>query len=119
MNLLKLNDSKMEFLEFHPSSAATVKSESSFSIGNDVIAPTHTTKNLGVVLDDCFLMSEHITATCRSVNFQLFRLSRIRRYLSPDALKMAVHSLIASKLDYCKAYLWDFQRPRSTNFNIL
>ena len=50
-------------------------------------------------------MSEHITATCRSANFQLYRLSRIRRYLSPDALKMAVHLLIASKLDYCNSVL--------------
>ncbi len=59
LNFLKLNDSKTEFLEFHPSHSST-HTESSFSIGTDV----HTAKNLGVVLDDRLSLSMNILLPC-------------------------------------------------------
>ncbi len=116
LNLLKLNDSKTEFLEFHPSPHSSAQIESSFSIGTDIITPTHTANNLGVVLDDRLFLDEHITATCKAANFQLYRLSRIKKFLSPDALKMAVHSLIASKLDYCNSVLVRLLRTQIHKF---
>ena len=50
-------------------------------------------------------MASHITATGRAANYQLHCLSRIKRYLTPDALKVAGHALISSKLDYCNSLL--------------
>ncbi len=53
---------------------------------------------------------------CKAVNFLLYRLSRIRKFLSPDALKTAVHSLIASKLDYCNSVLVGLPRTQINKF---
>ncbi len=50
-------------------------------------------------------MLAHITATCKAANFNLYCLSRIKKYLSPQALKTAVHVLISSRIDYCNSLL--------------
>ncbi len=46
-----------------------------------------------------------MTSICKSANYQLYRLSRIKKYLTPAALKTAVHALVSSKLDYCNGLL--------------
>ena len=33
------------------------------------------------------------------------RLSRIRKYLTPDVLHIAAHALISSRIDYCNSIL--------------
>ncbi len=77
----------------------------SLHIGSDLIAVLTKAKNLGVLFDPSLNLSSHITATCKSANYQLYCISRIKRYLSPDTLKVAVHALISSKLDYCNSLL--------------
>ena len=58
-----------------------------------------------MIIDPSLNLGSHITATGRAANYQLHCLSRIKRYLTPDALKVAVHALISSKLDYCNSLL--------------
>ena len=60
---------------------------------------------VGVLLDCDLTLSPYITNICEAANFHLFRLSRIRKYMTPDTLKMAVHSLVSSKMDYCNSLL--------------
>ena len=50
-------------------------------------------------------MSVHITSICKAANYQLHRLSHIKKYLTPESLKTAVHALVASKIDYCNSLL--------------
>ncbi len=104
-NKLKLNDSKTEFLTFTPSIHRQVRNDSAMRIGDDMISCSKTAKNLGVLLDDQMSLADHITAICKSANFQLFRLSRIRKYLTPEALRIAVHALISARIDYCNSVL--------------
>ncbi len=61
--------------------------------------------NLGVIFDDSLSLHPHIKATCKSVFFQLRRISRIRRFLTPSATKTLVHSFVSSRLDYCNSTL--------------
>ncbi len=58
-----------------------------------------------MIIDPSLNLVSHITATGRAANYQLHCLSRIKRCLTPDALKVAVHALISSKLDYCNNLL--------------
>ena len=104
-SIIKLNDSKTEFLTFTPSINQQVSNDSAMRIGDDMISCSKTAKNLGVLLDDQMSLADHITAICKSTNFQLFRLSRIRRYLTPEALRIAVHALISARIDYCNSVL--------------
>ena len=53
---------------------------------------------------------------CKAANFQLYRLSRIQRYLSPEALWIAVHSLISLKLDYCNSVLVGLPRVQISKY---
>ena len=50
-------------------------------------------------------MSSHITALCRSLNFPLWNISRIRRYVDQETCINAMRALILSELDYGNALL--------------
>ena len=104
-NRLKLNDDKTEFLKFLPQPHPTSITHDSLLIGSDHINMFAKAKNLGLFFDPSLNLSSHITLTCKSANFQLYCLSRIKRYLYPDALNSAVHALISSELDYCNSLL--------------
>ena len=60
-------------------------------------------KNLGVVLDCSLSLGSHIISTCKAANFHLYRLSRLRKYLTSKALKTAIHALMSSKSGYCNS----------------
>ena len=99
-NKLKLSGDKTEYLQFYL--GPTVKNtniNTSIHIGSDCVRPNQQAKNLDVIFDPSLSLSAHITATCKAAFFNLYRLSRIENYLSPQALKTAVHVLISSKID--------------------
>ena len=50
-------------------------------------------------------MTNHISTICRTAYMHLHNISRIRRYLTPEATKSLVHAFIMSRLDYGNALL--------------
>ena len=46
-------------------------------------------------------MKEHINFTCKTAFLELRRISTIRHYLTDDATKTFVVSLVLSRIDYC------------------
>ena len=50
-------------------------------------------------------LSPHVSNICKSAVFQLMQISRIRDFLTKDATKTIVHSLVTSRFDYCNAEL--------------
>ncbi len=105
-NKLKQNSDKTEYLQFYL--GPTVKNtniNTSIHIGLDCVSPSQQAKNLSVIFDPSLSLSSHITSTCKAAFFNLYRLSRIKKYLSPQALKTAVHAWISSKIDYCNSLL--------------
>ncbi len=110
-NMLKLNGDKTEFLLFsldrkhnHSDIVEVIR------IGSDTISAGGEAKNLGVVLDLDFTLNSHITVIWKSVNFQLYSINHIKKYLTSDALKTAIHSLVALKIDYCNSLLSDLPK---------
>ena len=101
-NKLKLNGPKTEFLQFLPDDGS---GKLVITIGEDSIGTSDNVKNLGVLSESDFAFSDHITSIINAANFQLFHLSCIRKYLTPAALHIAVHSLVSSCLDYCDSLL--------------
>ncbi len=94
VNKLKLNDDMTEFLKFLPQSQHEHITPSFIQIGAESIVTSTKAKNLGVIIDPSLNLASHMTATGRAANYQPHCLSRIKRYLSSDALKAAVHALI-------------------------
>ncbi|XP_072025395.1 uncharacterized protein [Amphiura filiformis] len=74
-------------------------------IGDAEVIPSATIRNLGVVYDSTMNMSNHITSICKTVNFLLWNLSRIPRFVTEDASSNAMRALVLSKIDYANALL--------------
>ena len=104
-NMLKLNDSKTEFFISSPPFHETRLADTKIHIGDAEIHPSSTVKNLGVHFDAAMTMSDQVTAICKSVNFHLWNLSRIRKYITQEACSNAMRALVLSKLDYANALL--------------
>lgn len=104
-NKLKLNTDKTEF--FVIGSAHTLKSQSglTLNLGSSVIKCANTVRNLGIVMDSTMSMNEQVKGLCRTLNFQIRNISRIRRFLDEDSCHHVVRSLISSRLDYGNSLL--------------
>jgi len=57
-------------------------------------------------------MESHINAVCRSCYAQLRQIGNIRQYITSDATKSLVNSLVTSRLDYCNSLLYGV--PKTT-----
>ena len=104
-NMLKLNNSKTEVMFF----ASKHRNESidglSLTVGTHEIRPNAVVRNLGVYWDRNFALLAHVNAVCRSCNFQLRNIGRIRHYITEDACRTLVNALVTSRLDYGNALL--------------
>ena len=78
------------------------------SFGGSEIQPVKKVKNLGCWLDNTL-------SIVRSCYFQLRKIQHIRQYLSDDAMRTIIHSLVISKLDYGNALLTGAQKLSRTN----
>ncbi len=102
---LQLNLAKTELL--------VVPSNPSFhhnftiQLGTSTINPSKTARNLGVMIDDQLTFSDHIAKTIRLCRFALFKIKKIRPFLSEHASQLLVQALVLSRLDYCNALLAD------------
>ena len=104
-NKLKLNDSKTEFFIASPPQLMSRLSGTTIWIGSTEVTPSEKIKNLGVVFDSAMTMSSHVTSLCKSVNFHLWNISRIRRFIDKDTCSTTMRALVLSKLDYANSTL--------------
>ena len=104
-NTLKLNDDKTEVIIFGSKHQLSNLGAVSVKIGDTEITPSPQVKNLGVCQDSQLTMEKHVTNVCRTGHMHLRNISRIRRFLTVDATKSIVNSLVTSRLDYANALL--------------
>ena len=76
-----------------------------FDIGNASVPFSDTVKNLGVTLDCHLSLKTHVLNLVRTVNFELRRISSIRRLLTTEATATLVSAFILSSIDYCNSLL--------------
>ena len=104
-NLLKLNQDKTELVVIS-SKFRNGPNLEYVPVGDEFIAPELSVHNLGVVMDNCFCMEQHIKKTCSDANYHLRNISKIRKYLTQDSAQILIHAFISSKLDYCNSLLY-------------
>ena len=75
------------------------------TVGGSTLSPSSHVRNLGVIFDSTLTMTNHISTIWRTAYMHLHNISRIRRYLTPEATKSLVHAFIMSRLDYGNALL--------------
>lgn len=62
-------------------------------------------KNIGAKIDQHLKLDKQVATTCKGAWFNLYRISRIKKYLSDKQLKTVVQAFVISKLDQNNALL--------------
>jgi len=108
-NMLKLNTDKTEVIVFSSQNNAKFVEGLTVKVGDSTIKPSQFVRNLGAWFDSRMNMEHHINAISRSCFGQIRQIGHIRQYLTPNATKSLVNSLVTSRLDYCNALLYGTQ----------
>ena len=106
-NLLKLNDSKTEFIIFGTAQDIAKISQQSVTVGSAKVLPSKVVRDIGAMLDTSLTMKTHINSTTRSCYSQLRGISKIRKYLSQDSTKSLIHAYVTSRLDNMNSLLYN------------
>ena len=114
-NSLQINENKTNFIIF--STTPHKLKMHTLQVGTNIIGLSKTVKILGVTFDDGMTLKQHISNTCRSSYMQLRKINSIRQYLTTNAVKTLVQSVVISRLDYCKAHTLVSQPSPPTNCN--
>ena len=104
-NKLLLNGDKTEAMLVGTKQQLSKIATKSIHLGQHSIPLSDSVKNLGVTLDRSLTMENFISQTVQSCFCQIRRISHVRKYLSTEAVKKLVTSLVLSRLDYCNSLL--------------
>jgi hypothetical protein len=104
---LVLNDGKTEFIHITSRFAKSDSSSLSLTVGDSVITPSGSARNLGVTMDSNLCMKNHIDTVCRSALAAIRRIGQIRDYLDKDNTARLVHAFVTSRLDSCNSLIYD------------
>ncbi len=110
-NFQKVNDSKTELLlisSMHQPPAEFPE----FTVGDEVIVPADSVRNLGFIFDSHMRFDRHITSVVQASFCNLRDLYRIRPYIPQDSLETLVHSFITSRVDYCNSLLYGLPKKQ-------
>ena len=67
---------------------------------------TTSVRNLGVILDPCADMENHIKKMCKTCHVYLPNTSQIRTYLDRESTEAIMHAFVTTNLDYGNAILY-------------
>ena len=105
-NMLKLNQDKTEMLLIGSKQMLKNVPPQLLHVGSTQCESSGSVKNIGVIFDEKLSMREHILATCKSANFHIRNIRRIRKHLTREACEQLVHAFVSSRLDYANAVLY-------------
>ena len=111
LNLLKLNDDKTELLviTYRPSTSQSLYI--SIKVGDQDISPSEEPpKNLGVIFYSTCSLKDHVSNVCRSINFNMYSIGKIRKYLDRPTVEKLVNATITSRLDYCNSLMFSIPK---------
>jgi hypothetical protein len=105
-NRLRLNADKTQFIWIGSRQQLKKIQCPKPSVGGHVIEPLHSVTLLGVEIDAELTFATHIKRVSARCFHQLRQLWSVRTALSIDNVKMLVHALISSRVDYCNSILY-------------
>ena len=102
-----------ELLVITSNNHSTHTSDIIIKLGDSMIKPNTTVKNLGVIFDSVLNLNQQVNSICKAAYFTIHQIGKIRKFLNISATKSLVNALVTSKLDYCNSLL-----SRSTVYNL-
>ena len=118
-NTLKINYSKTEFIVFRSPQAKQDLSGLSVIVGDSIIQQSSKVRNLGIIFDQFLSFDDNNSSVCRSTQFHLTNIGRIRHLLSHNATTQLIHALISIRLDYCNSVLYNLQKNSILRLKII
>ena len=116
-HFLKLNKTKTHVMVFgNKSFKQSVNLSGCLNSSGSLLPLSHSTKLLGAHLDDTLSFNLHVSKTVSSSLIILKNVRSIRKFLTPDAAAILIHSIVTSKLDQCNSLLFNVS---STNLSKL
>ena len=106
LSRLRLNSSKTQAIWLGHKNQIYRISIRSIPVLSSSVSVVDSVSDLGVVIDSRLMMSDHITAVCRSGCYQLHQLRPVARALPKAAAKTLVQAFISCRLNYCNALLY-------------
>ena len=106
-NMLMLNGPKTEYMILGKSSSLKKidKATCNMILGGSEIVPTESVKNLGVMFDHELNMSVQVSSLCKSMFFNIRKISMYRKYMTQEVAEKLMVSLVLSRMDYCNCLL--------------
>lgn len=76
-------------------------------VSNEVISPSSSARNTGILFHSNMSMEPLFTAVAKSAFYHLRNIpvSRIRKYISFHTTEILMHALVTSRLDFCHSLL--------------
>ena len=115
-NKLKLNPDKTEFILIgSPQNRKELLPHFPINILRNQVSPAQSVRNLGVVFNSNFNLSNHMSQVIKSTRVHARHLYRIRPLLDFNTSVLLVNALVSSRLDYCNLLfllLTDFELKR-------
>ena len=113
--MIKLNESKTEF--FIEGSRRVMKSfpDIALNIAGTEIRRSDSIRNLGVEFDARMSMSTYTASLCKSINFHLRNIARIRRFID----RAVICSPVTSRLDYANSLIYGTNKTDLTKLQRL
>ena len=111
-NMLKLNDSKTEYIVIGSKHTLDQVCEKlkCIQVGGESIAMSASARNIGVCMDSTLRMEEQVANICRACYGVIRDISRIRHYLTEEATKQLMIALVITKLDCNNALLYKISK---------
>eukprot|EP00919_Chromeraceae_sp_WS-2016_P006951 GHVR01016253.1.p1 GENE.GHVR01016253.1~~GHVR01016253.1.p1 ORF type:complete len:199 (+),score=-3.98 GHVR01016253.1:195-791(+) len=76
------------------------------TVGSTAVNASDSVRNLGIKFDTNLSMVRQVNAIRQSCFFQIRNIGRIRRFITPEATRILVQTLVLSRLDYGNALLY-------------
>ena len=108
INTLQANPGKFQFKILGKKNRNSIK----LIINSIEIEESEKVVLLGITTDDLLTFNEHIDNLCRTANYKLYALRRIRKYLSLEKAKLLCNSFINSQFNYAPL-VWLFCRKKN------
>ena len=108
VNFLKLNDDKTELLIITQKDSLSSSLNITLNVGGNYVTPdpSEPPRNLGVLFDSTMGLKPHVSKLCKSLNYKIYSIGKIRKYINEPTAKMLVNATVTSKLDYCNSLLY-------------
>ena len=111
-NFLKLNNGKTEVLLIGSRQQLSKIAIPGVTVGESLIAPAISVRDLGAVFDTHKTMVPHVNAFSRSARYHIRNIGQTRRFIDRHSCEKIVHAFVTSRLDLNNALLAGL--PRDT-----